>query len=85
MLACFKMQREDGYKREVYSRSKSPQKSFLQYFRCPSNDKTKEFDIGYRSRNTSRNKKYYSKNFSQNRYRSTSRYRFSYDKSTTPP
>ena len=37
--ACFKKQRDDEDKREAYARSKSPQKSFVQYFRSPSNDK----------------------------------------------
>ena len=31
--ACFKKQRDDQDKREAYARSKSPQKSFVQYFR----------------------------------------------------
>ena len=84
--ACFKKQRNDEDKREAYARSKSPQKSFVQYFRSPSNDRTKHYDNRYRSRSTSRNNSY-NKNYSQNRYRSTSRDRdrFRYDKSTTPP
>ena len=82
--ACFKKQRDDEDKREAYARSKSPQKSFVQYFRSPSNDRTKHYDNRYRSRSTSRDNSY-NKNYSQNRYRSTSRDRFSYDKSTTPP
>ena len=81
--ACFKKQRDDEGKRDAYARSKSPQKSFVQYFRSPSNDRTKHYDNRYRSRSTSRNS--YNKNYSQNRYRSTSIDRFSYDKSTTPP
>ena len=59
-------------------------KSFVQYFRSPSNDRTKHYDNRYRSRSTSRNNSY-TKNYSQNRYRSTSRDRFNYDTSTTPP
>ena len=84
--ACFKKQRDDEDKREAYARSISPQKSFVQYFRSPSNDRTKHFDNRYRSRSTSRDNSY-NKNCSQNRYRSTSRDRdrFRYDKSTTPP
>ena len=82
--ACFKKQRDDEDKRDAYARSKSPQKSFVQYFRSPSNDRTKHYDNRYRSRSSSRNNSY-NKNYSQNRYRSTSRDRFSYDKSTTPP
>ena len=84
--ACFKKQRDDEDKRDAFARSKSPQKSFVQYFRSPSNDRTKHYDNRYRSRNTSRDN-FYNKNYSQNRYRSTSRDRdrFSYDKSTTPP
>ena len=40
--ACFKKQRDDEDKRDAYARSKSPQKSFLQYFSSPpSNDRTK--------------------------------------------
>ena len=84
--ACFKKQRDDEDKRGAYARSKSPQKSFVQYFRSPSNDRTKHYDNRYRSRSTSRDNSY-NKNYSQNRYRSTSRDkdRFNYDKSTTPP
>ena len=82
--ACFKKQRHDEEKRDAYARSKSPQKSFIQNFRSPSNDGTKHYDNRYRSRSTSRDNSY-NKNYSQNRYRSTSRDRFSYDKSTTPP
>ena len=84
--ACFKKQRDDEDKREAYARSKSPQKSFVQYFRSPSNDRTKHYDNRYRSRSTSRDNSY-NKNYSQNRYRSTSRDRdrFRYDKNTTPP
>ena len=82
--ACLKKQRNDEDKREEYARSKSPQKSFVQYFRSPSNDRTKHYDNRYRSRSTSRDNSY-NKNYSQNRYRSTSRDRFSYDKSITPP
>ena len=82
--ACFKKQRDDEDKRDAYARSKSPQKSFVQYFRSPSNDRTKRYDARYRSRSTSQNN-YNKNNTSQNRYRSTSRDRFKYDKSTTPP
>ena len=84
--ACFKKQRDDEDKREAYSRSKSPQKSFVQYFRSPSNDRTKQYDNRYRNRSTSRDNSY-NRNYPQNRYRSTSRDRdrFRYDKRTTPP
>ena len=84
--ACFKKQRDHEDKREAYARSKSPQNLFVQYFRSPSNDRTKHYDNRYRSRSTSRDNPY-NKNYSQNRYRSTSRDRdkFRYDKSTTPP
>ena len=82
--ACFKKQRDDEDKRDAYARSKSPQKSILQYFSSPSNDRRKHYDNRYRSRSTSRNNSY-NKTYSQNRYRSTSIDRFSYDKSTTPP
>ena len=84
--ACFKKQRDDENKREAYAQSKSPQKSFVQYFRSPSNDRTKHYDKRYRSRSTSRDNSY-NKNYSQNRYRSTSRDRdrFRYDKNTTHP
>ena len=83
IYAFFKKQRDDEDKRDAYAGSKSPQKSFVQYFRSPSNDRTKHYDNRYRSRSSSRNN--YNNNNSQNRYRSTSRDRFSYDKSTTPP
>ena len=77
--ACSKKQRDDEEKRDAYAPSKSPQKSFVQYFRSPSNDRTKHFDNRYRSRSTSRNNSY-NKNYSQNQYRSTSGDRFYYDK-----
>ena len=82
--ACFKKQRDDEDKRDAYARSKSSQKSFVQYFRSPSNDRTKRYETRYRSRSTSRNNSY-NKDYSQNRYHLTSRDRFSYDKNTTPP
>ena len=42
--ACFKKQREYEDKRDAYARSKSPQKSFVQYFGSPSNDRTERHD-----------------------------------------
>ena len=83
--ACFKKQRDDEDKKDAYARSKSLQKSFVKYFRSPSNDRTKRYDTRYRSRSTSRNIYYSKNNNSQNRYRSTSRDRFTYDKNTPPP
>ena len=83
-LLVSKKQRDGEDKRDVYAWSKSPQKSFVQFFRSPFNDRTKHNDNRYRSRSTSRNNSY-NKNYSQNQYRSTSRDRFSNDKSTTPP
>ena len=47
--ACFKKQRDDEDKRDAYARSRSPQKSFVQYFRSPSNDRTKHSDYRNRS------------------------------------
>ena len=84
--ACFKKQRDYEDKREACAQSQSPQKSFVQYFRSPSNDRTKRYDNRYRSRSTSRDNSN-NKNYSESRYRSTSRDRdrISYDKSTTPP
>ena len=46
---------------------------------------TEQNDTRYRSRSNSRNNYYNKNNNSQNRYRSPSRDRFVYDKSTTPP
>ena len=84
--ACFKKQRDDEDNRDAYARSISPQISFVQYFRSPSNDRTQRYDTRYRSGSTPRNNYYNEKkNNSQNRYRPTSRDRFSYDKRTTPP
>ena len=71
--ACFKKQRDDEDKRDAYVRSKSPQNSFVQYFRSPSNDRTNHYYNRYRSQSTSRNNS--NNNYSQNRYRSTSRER----------
>ena len=61
-------------------------KNLVQYFRSPSNDRTKQYGNRYRNRSTSRDNSY-KRNYPQNRYRSTSRDRdrFRYDKSTTPP
>ena len=52
---CFKKQSDDEDKRDAYARSKSPQKSFVKYFRSPSYDRTEGYDTRYRSRSTSRN------------------------------
>ena len=67
--ACFKKQRDDEDKRDAYARSKS-QKSFVQYFRSPSNARIKHYDNRYRSRSTSRNNSYnnnYSPFYNKNR------------------
>ena len=82
--ACFKIQRNDEDKRDAYARSKSPQKSFVHYFRSPSHDRTKHYESRYKSRSTSRDNTH-NKTYSQNRYCSPSRDRFSYEKSPTPP
>ena len=50
----------------------------------PSNDRTKHCDHRNRSQSTSRNNSL-NETYSQIRYRSTSRDRYSYDKNTTPP
>ena len=83
--ACFNKQRDD----EAFSRSKSLQKSFVQYFRSSSNDKTPRYDTKsndypnrYRRRSTSRTN-YHSNSNSQYRQRSTSRTCYNYDRSTT--
>ena len=81
----FKKQRDNEDKRDAYAQSKSLQKSFVEYFRSPSNDRTKRHDTRYRSRSTSQTNYYNENTNSQNRYRSTSRDRLSYDKNTTPP
>ena len=91
--ACFKKQRDDEDKRDAYARSKSPQKSFVQYFRSSSRDNnsyrtnnkpTEPYDR-HRSRSTSRHSNTNRNNSSQNRYRSHSRDRYRYDRTTTPP
>ena len=91
--ACFKKQRDDEDKRGTYARSKSPQKSFVQYFRSSSREKsfyrtnnkpTGSYDR-YRSRSTLRHSKTNRSTSSQNRYRSHSRDRYRYDRTTTPP
>ena len=83
--ACFKKQRDDEDKRDTYARSKSPQKSFVEYFRSSSNDRSQRYDTKpteyptrYRSRSTSRHD--YQKH---NRKRSTLRTRYNYDRTTT--
>ena len=87
--ACFKKQRDDEDNRNAFTRSKSPQKSFVQYFRSSSNEKpttydtrTGEYPNRYRSRSTSRTN-YHKNDNSPYRQRSTSRTRYNYDKSTT--
>ena len=89
--ACFKKQRDDEDKRDTYARSKSPRKSFVQYFRSSSNDTTPRYDsrpndcpTRYHSRSTSRHD-YQKSNNPQYRQRSTSRTRYKYDRTTTPP
>ena len=42
--ACFKKQRDDEDKKDAYARSKSPQKSFVQYFPSPCTDRTKRYN-----------------------------------------
>ena len=88
--ACFKKQRDDEDKRDLYARSKSSQKSFVQYFRSSSrennfyrtyNKPTKPYDR-YR-RSTSRHSNTNRTNSSQNRYRSQSRDRYRYDRTVT--
>ena len=88
---CFKKQRDDEDKRDTYARSKSPQKSFVPYFRSSSNDKTPRYDsrpndysTRYHSRSTSRHD-YQKSNNPQYRQRFTSRTRYNYDRTTTPP
>ena len=49
LSACSNKQRDDEDKKDAYARSKSPQKSFVHYFRSPSNDRTKRYDTRYRS------------------------------------
>ena len=89
--ACFKKQRDDDDKRDTYARSKSPQKSFVQYFRSSSNDKTPRYDTRpndyltrYHCRSSSRHD-YQKSNNPQYRQRSTTRTRYNYDRTTTPP
>ena len=48
----------DEDKRDAYARSESPQKSFVQYFCFPSNDKTKRYGTRYRT--TGNSQKIYS-------------------------
>ena len=89
----FKEQRDDEDKRDAYARSKSPRKSFVQYFRSSSrdnnsyriNNKPMESYDRYRSRSTSRHSNTNCNNSSKNRYRSHSRDRYRYDRTTTPP
>ena len=89
--ACFKKQRDDEDKRDTYARSKSPQKSFVQYFCSSSNDKTPRYDsrpndysTRYHSRKTSSHG-YQKSNISQYRQRFTSRPRYNYNRTTTSP
>ena len=91
--ACFKKQRDDEDKRDVCSRSGSPQKSFVQDFRSSSpennsyktnNKPTQSYDR-YRSRCPSRHSNTNRNISSQNRYRSHSRDRYSYDRTPTSP
>ena len=87
---CFKKQRDDEDKTDTYARSQSPQKSFVHYFRSSScennsyrtNKPTDPFDR-YPRRSTSRHSNSI-RNVSQNRYRSSSRDRYRYDRTATP-
>ena len=91
--ACFKKQRDNEVKRDAYAGSKSPQKSFVQYFRSSSrennsyrtsNKHTESYDR-YRSRSTTRHSNTNRNTPSQNRYRSHTRDRYRYDRPTTLP
>ena len=90
-ISCLKKQRDDEDRRDAFARSKSPQKSFVQYFRSSSNDETSRYDTRpndypHRNRSRSTSRTYYQKNNnSQNIQRSTSRTRYIYDRNTTPP
>ena len=91
--AGIKKHRDDEDKRDAQARSKSPQLSFVQYFRFPSREKNsyrtnKPSDSSdrYRSKSTSRHSNTTNRNIqSQNKYRSHSRDRYRYDRTTTPP
>ena len=77
--ACFKKQRDDEDKQMHMLDQNLRKNHFLQYFRSPSNDRTKHYDKRYRSRSTSRNNSY-NNTYTQNRYRSTSRDSFNLTK-----
>ena len=90
--ACSKKKRDDEDKRDAYARSKSFQKSIVQYFRssCENNsyrthNKPTESYARYRSRSTSRYSNTNRNSSSQNRYRCHSRDQYRYDRTTTPP
>ena len=71
--ACFEKQRDKEDRRDAHAQSKSPQKSFVHFYRSSSNDETSKYDTRsnyypnrFRSRSTSRNN-YQRKNNSQYR------------------
>ena len=96
---CYQKQRDDEYQKYKYQGSRTPQQSFVQYFRGkPSNsqENKNENRNEYYSRNNDRNKNdqynytYYkdryrsnSRDYSQNNYRSNSRQRY-YNRSPSP-
>ena len=96
---CYQKQREDEYQKYKNQRSRTPQQSFVQYFRSkPSNsqENKNEKRDEYYSRNNDRNKNdqnnytYYkdryrsmSRDYSQNIYQSNSRQRY-YNRSPSP-
>ena len=89
--ACFKKQQDDEDKRDKYARSKSPQKSFVHYFRSSrentsyrTNKPTEPLDR-YRSRSASRHSNTNRHVLSQNRCRFHFRDRYRYDRTTTSP
>ena len=93
ITACFRKQRDVEDRSDAYARFKSPQKSFVQYFRPYSrknnsyriNNKPTESYDRHRRISTSRHSNTNRNTSSQNRYRPHSRDRYRYHRTTTPP
>ena len=73
---CYQKQRDDEYQRNKNQRSRTPQQTFVQYFRSKPNNSQEAQNENintYSSNNNDRNK--YNQNYYNDRYRNNNRYR----------
>ena len=70
---CYQKQRDDEYQRNKSQRSRTPQQSFVQYFRSKPNNSQENENTNTYSSNNDRNK--YNQNYYNDKYRNNDRYR----------